>query len=315
MGRSMLRYREDRRSLAFVCAFPMLAAVTWRFIGVAPFIISGALVSMLAVLSWICAVITHNALHCPIWKSRTLNNVTQVALSLAYGFPVTEYIPGHNLSHHRYLETRRDVMRTSKVRFHWNWINLMLFFPIVGIDVIRANAAYARFARGKNKSWDRQHGIETAATWGVTAALALVDWKRALTVVLFPHLFAVWGITTVNFLWHDGCDPNHSVNHSRNFVGKLFNYFTFNNGFHGIHHMHPGLHWSLLPAAHAREVAPTIHPALEQRSLTVYLVRAFIYPGRRLRYDGAPAVLPADGPDEDWIGGNGAADPSKLQSS
>ena len=34
------------------------------------------------------------------------------------------------------------------------------------------------------------------------------------------------------------------------------NWFTFNNGYHGIHHMKPGLHWSLAPEVHAKELAP-----------------------------------------------------------
>jgi fatty acid desaturase len=117
-----------------------------------------------------------------------------------------------------------------------------------------------------------------------------------------PHLGAAWGVTTVNYLWHDGCDPAHPYNHSRNFVGPFFNWFHFNSGFHGIHHMHPRLHWSLLPEKHAELIAPHIHPSLEQTSLAVYLLRVLVFERRRLRYDGAPLVLPMEGADEDWIG-------------
>ena len=54
-------------------------------------------------------------------------------------------------------------------------------------------------------------------------------------------------------------------------------------------------------AAHAEQVHPHIHPALEQRSLLAYLWRTFIAPGERLRYDGTPVVLPALRDDEDWV--------------
>ena len=133
-------------------------------------------------------------------------------------------------------------------------------------------------------------------------ALLFVDWKKALLFVFVPHLGAVWGITAVNFVQHDGCDEDHPYNHSRNFVGKWFNWLTFNNGFHGMHHMQPGLHWSLLGEKHAELIAPHIHPALDQRSLTVYLLRTFVFTTKRLRYDGTPVVLPPEGADEDWIG-------------
>ena len=68
-----------------------------------------------------------------------------------------------------------------------------------------------------------------------------------------------WFITMINFVQHDGCevDPSHrGVNFARNFTGSWFNFFTLNNGYHTIHHLKPGLHWSVLPAHHARTVKP-----------------------------------------------------------
>ena len=143
--------------------------------------------------------------------------------------------------------------------------------------------------------------LEMAFAWGTKAIFFALDWKKALVLVLVPHLWAVWGITSVNYLQHDGCDVTHPVNHSRNFMGRVFNWFTFNNGFHGIHHDQPGLHWSLARAAHMERHHPTIHPALEQSSLLVYLFEAFVWPGKRLNFDGTPVVLPEEGPDENWI--------------
>ena len=37
----------------------------------------------------------------------------------------TSYIPGHNLSHHKYLQTRKDIMRTSKMKYRWQSLNLL----------------------------------------------------------------------------------------------------------------------------------------------------------------------------------------------
>ena len=68
-----------------------------------------------------------------------------------------------------------------------------------------------------------------------------------------------------------------------------------------MHHIQPGLHWSKLRQAHEREVHPYIHPALEQRSLAAYAFRAFIWPGKRLTFDGKPVVLPPAEKDLPWI--------------
>jgi fatty acid desaturase len=119
--------------------------------------------------------------------------------------------------------------------------------------------------------------------------------------VWIPHLWANWGIVSINFIQHDGCDEAHPVNHSRTFIGPLINWLTFNNGYHTIHHMEPGLHWSLLPAEHAKRIRPSLHPNLEQTSMPVYLFKSFVWPARRLRYDGMPYLLPPLEPDRDWV--------------
>ena len=297
----MLRYRSDVRTLAFIALYFIGQGVAWFFVPWSPGWVAAA-VGVLAWVSWINAVITHNVVHVPMWRSRALNRVTRVVLSLTYGFPVSEYVPGHNLSHHRYVQSRRDVMRTSKVRFRWNLLNLLAFFPVVAGDVMKANARYVTTCRKSRPRWYADRQTEVLVTWGVKALLLLIDWKRALLFVGLPHVGAVWGVTTVNFLWHDGCDPEHRYNHSRNFVGRFFNWFHFNNGFHGMHHLQPSCHWSLLPARHAELIRPHLHPALEQGSLLLYALRTFVLTAGRYTYEGKPAVSPAEGPDMDWIG-------------
>jgi fatty acid desaturase len=297
----VLRYRSDLRTVAFVAMYFVALGYAWH-LPVARGLPMCAACAFMCWISWINAVITHNVVHVPLWRSARLNRLTRAVLSLTYGFPVNEYVPGHNLSHHRYVQQRRDVMRTTKVRSSWNLVGLLSFFPAVAFDVVRANAKYVRFAKQARRDWYAERHAQLMLAWGVKIALLFVDWEKALLFVFVPHLSAVWGITTVNFLWHDGCDTDHRYNHSRNFVGRVFNWFHFNNGFHGMHHMNPGLHWSRLADEHAALIAPHIHPALQRRSFAMYLVQAFFLHGRRVRYDGSPLLLPEEGQDEDWMG-------------
>ncbi|GMU60316.1 MAG: hypothetical protein AMXMBFR34_20790 [Myxococcaceae bacterium] len=296
----MLRYSADWRTVFFLCGFAALSLGGWLLDPSGPLLVAWVAVTMVS--SWICAIIAHNTVHCPVFKKRWMNRVMQVWISLSYGFPISEYVPGHNLSHHKFMQQREDVMRTTKVNFRWNLLNFLFFFFAVGPGVTAGNYRYKKLMKERLPAWNRQLWLEIVAVWGVKVALVLVDWRKALCFVVLPHLFAVWGITTVNFLQHDGTDDAHPVNHSRNFVGRLFNFFTLNNGFHGVHHKHPGLHWSLTPEVHAQEFSPTIHPALEERSLFGYMFRAFIYPGKRVTFDGKPVVIANEGPDNDWVG-------------
>ncbi len=295
----MLRFSADWRTISFLCLFAALSISGWLLDPSGPLLVAWVIVTALS--SWVCAIVAHNTVHCPVFKSRPLNKLFQVWLSLSYGFPVSEYVPGHNLSHHKFTQEREDVMRTTKVNFRWNLLNFLFFFFAVGPGVTVGNYRYQKMMKERLPQWNRQLRYELVAVWGVKAALLVLDWRKALLFVIIPHLFAVWGITTVNFLQHDGTDKDHPVNHSRNFVGTLFNFFTLNNGYHGIHHETPGLHWSLTPQAHAERFHPTISPELEQPSLLVYMFKAFIYPGKRVTYDGKPVVIQGEGADNDWV--------------
>ncbi len=295
-----LRYAADVRSLAFVGVYFGLVAIQW----LAPpraIWLSAVLFVATCFFSFFGAVITHNTIHCPVFVSRGANRAFQVVLSLTYGSPVSAFVPGHNLSHHKHPQTPRDVMRTTKVRSQWNLPNMLLFVPIVALAIMKNDSAYTAAMKGRHRAWFRQYRLEKIAVIGVTLLLFVLDWQKALIYWLVPHIYAAWGIIGMNYLQHDGCDVDHPYNHSRNFVGKFVNWWTFNNGYHGIHHRTPGLHWSLLPEAHARDFAPYIDPRLDQRSLFLYLVRTFIWPGRRKTFDGKPVELPEENGDEPWI--------------
>lgn len=295
-----LRHAADWRSLGFVAAYYSLFAYQWLAVPKGG-LLAVTLVLATCVLSFLCAVITHNTVHAPVFRERATNRVFQVVLSLTYGSAVSAFVPGHNLSHHRFTQTPRDVMRTTKVRHRSNLLNMLEFAVRVGIAITKNDLAYSRAARGRHPAWFRQYKLENFAVLGTTAFFLIFDWRKGLVYWLIPHLYAAWGIISMNYLQHDGCDQSHPYNHSRNFVGKWVNWWTFNNGYHGIHHHHPALHWSLLPAAHAREIAPHIAPALDQKSMLVYLVKTFVWPGKRITYDGKPVELPAPVPDESWI--------------
>lgn len=308
----MLRYTADLRSIAFVLTY--FGLIAFVYLTDLPLWAWVPLTIVLCFLSFFCAVITHNTVHTPVFKSRFLNSLFQAALSVTYGHPVSMYVPGHNLSHHKYTQQTADRMRTDKMRFRWNLLNQLFFAGKVGPVIFKDNARFAKAMRRTNPKWFRQFLFETIVYIGFLVSLALLDpmklWGvlplKFLVFVMIPHQYAAWGIMGINFVQHDGCDATHPYNHSRNFKGKLVNWFTFNNGFHGLHHMKPGLHWSLLPEVHEKELAPHIHPNLDRHALLPYLFEAYIYPGKRMTYDGKPLELGPEREDTDWM-------PAKLK--
>lgn len=300
----MLKHNEDLRTLFFVALYFASLVGLWMVHPTDP-ALRAAWVALLCFQSWQSAVITHNTIHCPIFKNRGLNRAFQVVLTMAYGHPVSAYVPGHNLSHHKYTQLDQDVMRTTKLRFRWNLLNFLLFLPMIGPAIMRNDKIFISRMKDVRPRWYRQLWIEGILFGAVSVALLLLDWQKFLLYWYLPHFVAALGIISINYLQHDGCDHEHPYNHSRNFVSPWFNWLVFNNGYHTVHHDAANLHWSLLPERHMREVHPHIHPALEQKSIVVYMWRTLVWPGRRVNYDGTPVVLPPPVADRSWVPGEG----------
>lgn len=295
-----LRYKADRRTIAFVLIYFVATALAWVYFP-DEWYLRVPIVMFLSVWSFFCTVITHNTIHHPIFRSRGWNKVFQVMLSFSYGHSVSAFVPGHNFSHHNHTQTEKDQMRTDKMRFKWNFLNQLLFFFVMAPSILRDEQVFANMMRKERPNWYRQYMIEMVIVMGVKIGLLLYDWPKAILLLFLPHFYAAWGIVGTNYWQHDGCDETHRYNHSRNFTGKVLNFFAFNNGYHGMHHDKPGLHWSLLPEYHEKEIAPYIHPSLNRESLLGYLWEAHVYPGKRVDYLGNPIVLKPKKKDVDWM--------------
>jgi fatty acid desaturase len=231
-------------------------------------------------LAFLACTINHNHQHHPTFVPRRLNRAFSVLLSLAAGMPATAIVPMHNDNHHVHNNHAADFVRASQMRCRWNLLNLLLF-PVVAV------AQYAPFRRRELRSWRkerpalyRQVRLERWLLYPLILALFGLRPLETLLYVVLPQLYGQWGILAINHIQHDGCDADSKYNHSRNFVGGWLNWWVFNNGYHTVHHLRPGLHWSELPSYHA-EIRSQIDPTLERRSLLATAMEFYIWPARR----------------------------------
>jgi len=320
-----LRHHEDLRTLCIVATFYTLQVARWRASDATVDRVDAAAcglgdeiwIAMICVFGFFGATITHNCIHVPIFKrvrGDALNKVWHIVLSNTYGWPVSTLIPGHNLSHHKHTQSPKDVMRTTKMRYEWNLLNLTLFVLRIIVDINKHDAAYFEDQQRLGRPIYKQLLLECAFFWPVQVLLCFMNWRRYLLCVMIPGLFGKWSIISVNLLQHDGClnpdeKPHGKYNFARNFTGPLLNWFTCNNGYHTIHHLNPGLHWSRLPAAHEKKVKPHMHPNLDEDSIIWYTFKAYVVPrwlgGGRRWYDGRPYDPPPAEPDEAWYSPGG----------
>lgn len=296
----MLKHKEDIRTLAFVALYFAVTIFSWFTFSFKWYIFVPILI-INCTLSFICATIIHNTIHVPIFKSKTLNKFFQVVLTFTHGHPVSGFVPGHNLSHHKYLLTNKDGARPEKMHYSWNLLNQLLFMFSISGAIMRDENRFFRKMYKQRPVWARQYILEFGLVFIVKIILTIFDWQKALFLLWLPHFYATWGILGTNFWQHDGCDGTHPYNHSRTFTSKLFNFLVFNNGYHGAHHQKPNLHWSKYPDYHKEFVEPHLHPNLNLNSFLAYIIKAYVYPGKRVDYLSNPIPKPVAEKDGDWV--------------
>lgn len=280
----MLRYRADWRSIIYLATAAAVAALHWNLGALAlPVptieILGVAVQPLLYVLALFLgiatAVISHNHNHLSMWKSKGANLVTSWVISIFYGFPAIGWVPTHNMVHHKLNNRPGDSSRSPKV-FKRNHIFALLIYPtLTSLVQTKEINAYVRGLKKKNRKQYWSAISEFVVFYGFMAFVFVLDWRKALLFFLVPQQVALFVIQVFNYVQHIEADENSEWNHSRNFVSPVLNALLFNNGYHTVHHITPGLHWTKTPEAHAK-VAHHIHPALQQRSWWGYMIWTFV---------------------------------------
>lgn len=271
----LVRHPAEWRQVGIVAAYQgllalMLFAPGWRH--PLPF-------ALACLLSFLNAVVIHNHMHRGIFHAHGLNMAWRCLLSFGALYPASANVPAHNLVHHHFADDGQpDWVDPGHVAFRWHLLNLIHFPNIVGPNTFAGVSRWA--AVTKQRGFVRQYVTELVVAFGLTGAALLYDFWGALLFVVLPQLYGARCILRINLIQHDATDTSSAWNHSRNFVGRLFNWIMCNNGYHTIHHNRAGLHWSELAEAHRREVAPKIDPRLDEPSMVLYLLRTFVL-GRR----------------------------------
>ncbi len=278
----MLRYAADRRTLLYLAFTGLLTGLNWRLGQVQP-----VLYVLQLFMFFTAAIISHNHNHVSMWKSRPANLVTSYVIALFYGYPAVGWIPTHNQVHHKLNNRPGDSSRAPKL-FKGNHLLALLVYPtLTSLLQTRDIQAFLKDLWRRDRSAFWAAASEFVVFYGVMAALFVVDWRRALVFVLVPQQVALFLIQAVNYLQHVETDAYSEWNHSRNFVSPILNALLFNNGYHTVHHLKPGVHWSRTRELHAKHEAQ-IHGSLLVPSVFGYIGRTFfVRPFTRAR---APAL-------------------------
>lgn len=241
----VFRHRAD------IAAFLLVAAVftvqLWAFFTFDnPWQLAG-LVALLMVVQVSCGAVCHNHHHVSVFTKPALNRIFEVVMYLQTGTSPLSWTLHHNIGHHGdYLDQDRDPSRWQEPdgrtmsRIKYDFYNAFLIYPEIWKIGREHPVLFTRFKR-----------------WFLVGNLALLGFVavnpvNAFIVFVFPMVFMLVALLDNTYQQHSGLCTKSDYLASRNVEHPLYNLTSWNLGYHTAHHIWPGVHWTQLPALHAR---------------------------------------------------------------
>lgn len=250
----LYRYREDILPSGIVLGIFGVQLLTF-FLADSLWVVAGVMLVLLS-LSALPGSISHNHHHVPTFRSAWLNRPYELILFLETGILPFSWTIHHNLGHHKdYLDQDKDPANwrlpdgrlMSRVRY--DVVGALRIYP----EIFRIGRDYPVIF-GRFKRWS----LVALALLGV---FLLLDPAKALILFVAPVPVMYLGLMDNTYLQHSDLDTSSELTASRNSTSRLYNLISWNLGYHTAHHMKPHVHWSHLPALHAR-LAPQIPAGL-----------------------------------------------------
>lgn len=240
-------YRNRADIPASLLVIAVFAVQLWAFFTIQDLWHLAAVVSLLMLVQVSCGAVCHNHHHTPIFTRPGLNRLVEVVMYLQTGTSPYSWTLHHNIGHHGdYLDQDRDPARWQEAdgrtmhRLKYDFLNAALIYPEIWKIGRRHPALFARFRRWL---W-----ISNAILLG----FVLLDPARALIVFVAPMAIMLVVLLDNTYQQHSGLSTHNHFLASRNVEHPLYNLTSWNLGFHTVHHLYPGIHWSQLPGLHAR---------------------------------------------------------------
>lgn len=242
---SVYRYREDIAPSLVILAIFGVQLFTFFF--VESLLVVAAIMLGLLSISAMPGSISHNHHHVPTFLRPWMNRWYEVILFLEVGIPPYAWTLHHNLGHHRdYLDQEKDPANwrladgsvMSRVRY--DIVGSLRIYP----EIWRIGRQHPELFR-RFKRWS----LISLAVLGV---FLMLDPVKALLLFVAPMPIMYLGLLDNTYMQHSDLDTDSEFTASRNSTSRLYNFISWNLGYHTAHHMKPHLHWSRLPQWHAQ---------------------------------------------------------------
>jgi beta-carotene hydroxylase len=196
----------------------------------------------------ITSLIQHNHVHFNIFNYKALNIFFDLLLSVSTGHICSEWVLHHNIGHHgNKINSLEDTSSVKNYKTR-KYMSKSEYIISGSLKILPDCIKMARDYYKKNK---KQYlitlNLELLVLVSIHIFFLLVNFKMALLFLVIPNIInrsLVW----LGAYWHHIDVPANIVYDSANmYRGPIFNFISFNIGYHVAHHEKPTLHWSKLP--------------------------------------------------------------------
>lgn len=241
----LYRFREDIIPSLIVLGIFTIQLCTFFFVE-SLWAVAGVMLGLLAI-SAMPGSISHNHHHVPTFRSTWLNRPYEMILFLETGVLPFAWTLHHNLGHHKdYLDQEKDpanwLLADGRVmsRVRYDVVGALRIYP----EIFRIGRDFPVLFR-RFKLW-------SAVALALLGVFVLLDPAKALVLFIAPIPAMYLGLMDNTYMQHSDLDTSSELTASRNTTSRLYNFISWNLGYHTAHHMKPNVHWSRLPALYAR---------------------------------------------------------------
>lgn len=219
-------------------------------------------------------VVSHLFTHAPWFNSPLLNRLVSMLNSVNIGQSVQTYQLTHVRNHHRYNNDQpgvdgrtKDSSSTFRGGVGGEHVGLIRY-AFVGaletmVSIARALLPVTRLWRvGENekevlslfakssakRKWEmRQVQLDRMVQFVAVGVFLAISWQWFLLCYLPAFFIALALVNIQNYYEHYGAEPENRYANSVSYYGSLYNFLTFNDGYHQEHHLRPLAHWRQMP--------------------------------------------------------------------
>lgn len=167
--------------------------------------------------------------------------------------PLFGHAPEGYFSHHmgmHHIENNMEDDTSSTMAYQRDSVKdfLSYFFKFLFVGV--KNTILYLYHRKRKKLYQRLT-IGEYVYFAFCIAMCFVNLKAALMIFIVPLLFARLVMMLGNWTQHsfiDSTNPENLYTNSINCINTKYNHICWNDGYHIIHHLRPGMHYTEMPA-------------------------------------------------------------------